>query len=35
VVEQGSLADLLARRGTFAAMYGAREPRQEDRLVIP
>jgi ATP-binding cassette subfamily B protein/subfamily B ATP-binding cassette protein MsbA len=35
VVEQGSLSDLLARRGTFAAMYGAREPRQEDRLVIP
>jgi ATP-binding cassette subfamily B protein len=36
VVEQGSLAELLALKGTFAAMYGAREPRrQEDPLGIP
>jgi ATP-binding cassette subfamily B protein/subfamily B ATP-binding cassette protein MsbA len=36
IAEQGTLATLLARRGPFAAMYGAREPdRQEDRLVIP
>jgi len=36
VVEQGSLPTLLARNGTFASMYGAREPRQEgDPLAIP
>jgi len=36
VVEQGSLAALLARNGTFAAMYGAREPRRQgDPLAIP
>ncbi|HKW91531.1 MAG TPA: ABC transporter ATP-binding protein [Methylomirabilota bacterium] len=36
VVEQGSLPALLVRRGAFAAMYGAREPRpQEDPLAIP
>jgi ATP-binding cassette subfamily B protein/subfamily B ATP-binding cassette protein MsbA len=36
VVEQGSLSVLLARNGTFAAMYGAREPRRQgDPLAIP
>ena len=36
VVEQGSLPDLLARNGTFASMYGAREPRRQgDPLAIP
>jgi ATP-binding cassette subfamily B protein/subfamily B ATP-binding cassette protein MsbA len=36
LVEQGSLAELLARKGPFAAMYGARDPhRQEDPLAIP
>jgi ATP-binding cassette subfamily B protein len=36
VVEQGSLPALLARNGTFAAMYGAREPRRHgDPLAIP
>ncbi len=36
VVEQGSLSALLARNGTFASMYGAREPRrQADPLAIP
>jgi ATP-binding cassette subfamily B protein/subfamily B ATP-binding cassette protein MsbA len=36
VVEQGSLPALLARNGTFAAMYGAQEPRRQgDPLAIP
>jgi ATP-binding cassette subfamily B protein/subfamily B ATP-binding cassette protein MsbA len=36
LVEQGSLPVLLARNGTFAAMYGAREARrQRDPLAIP
>ena len=36
VVEQGDLSTLLARQGTFAAMYGALDsPRQEDPLAIP
>ena len=36
VAEEGSLSTLLARRGPFAAMYGALEaPRREDPLAIP
>jgi len=36
IAEEGSLSTLLARRGPFAAMYGAREtPRREDPLAIP
>ena len=36
IVEQGTLADLLERKGAFAAMYGGPEPgRQEDPLAFP
>ena len=36
IVEQGTLAELLERRGAFAAMYGGPEPRrQEDSLARP
>ena len=36
MVEQGTLSELLERKGAFAAMYGGPEPgRQEDPLAVP
>jgi ATP-binding cassette subfamily B protein/subfamily B ATP-binding cassette protein MsbA len=36
IVEQGTLAELVERKGAFAAMYGGPEPsRQEDPLARP
>ncbi len=35
IVEQGMLAELLDRRGAFAAMYGGPDSRQEDPLALP
>ena len=36
IVEQGTLAEVLERKGAVAAMYGGPEPRrQEDPLALP